>query len=237
VATFRSIKPAKTYAEIVDHIRHLITSGALKSTDKLPPERQLCVMLGTGRQSLRQALSVLEAMGVLETKHGIGTFIIKDGAGEIETIKAKEEYSYNPFELLEARKIIEPKLAALAAKRATSEDINSIVKAIQNVRKKMLSGKYPVAEDRELHLIFAKAAHNAALYMLMENVVRIMGDYTWDKVKHRSIEIEGRAEIIYAEHVAILQGIESGNARLAAKSMLTHLSNVENRFKLLTSTN
>lgn len=116
------------FAQIIDQIRNRILNGTLKPGDLLPPERQFSDMMGVNRHTVREALKVLEYMGVAEGKTGVGT-VIKNVGQEVLVDRISHAANFSPrrflFELMELRKALEPSIAALAP--ATHNSIFVIV--------------------------------------------------------------------------------------------------------------
>src|SRR5271166_4905249 len=119
-------------AKILEKIKRLISTGAVAPGGKFPPERELAKEFGVNRASLRQALKVLEIMGVLTQRVGDGTYL---SASAESTLKEPLDFlvlldDLSHHELFETRMIVEPELAARAAERATAEDISIMRNAV-----------------------------------------------------------------------------------------------------------
>ena len=225
---FRAVKQTKAYAEIVEQIRKLIEQGKLQPGERLPSERTLSAELSIGRQSLREALSVLEAMGLLEVRHGIGTFVRQDALSNLNTIAKEDNLLLNPFELLEARRVIEIEIVNMAAKRATEQDLKEMAKALETFHNSMPKQHFEL--DRTLHLAFARGAHNEILYNTMLEITDQMTKHLWTTMKGKSLKILGRTEKYYQEHESILNAIKNQNSKLAMHAMGEHLENIEYDF-------
>ncbi|WP_378951576.1 FadR/GntR family transcriptional regulator [Pelosinus sp. sgz500959] len=227
---FQAVKQTKTYAEIVEQISKLIEQGELKPGERLPSERSLSSALNIGRQSLREALSVLEAIGLLEVRHGIGTFVKQDAISHLTTIPKNNEDLINPFELLEARRVIEVELVSLAAKRATELQIQDMEKALEALKENEIEGRHAFDLDRNVHLAFARGANNQILYRTMLEITEQMSQQLWIIMKERSLEVIGRGEKYHREHETIFNAIKSRDHKMATHEMLTHLKNIERAF-------
>ncbi|NLL61967.1 MAG: FadR family transcriptional regulator, partial [Candidatus Atribacteria bacterium] len=118
----------KVYVKIVEQIILLIQEGKLKPGDRLPSEQELADQFEISRPSVREAMSALEILGITERKAGKGNFIKKGSSthffDEKEILELEQEES--PFELLEARKVLEIEIVRLASQKATLEDIEAI---------------------------------------------------------------------------------------------------------------
>ena len=227
---FQAVKQTKTYAGIVGQISKLIEQGELKPGDRLPAERALSATLNIGRQSLREALSVLEAVGLLEVRHGIGTFVRLDAKANLPAVVKGSGSMLNPYELLEARRVIEKELVSLAAKRATEQQLADMELALKALQASRAPGREAFALDREVHLAFARGAQNDILYRVMLEITEQMSEHLWLRMKEKSLEVSGRNEAYQNEHEVIFAAIKNRDSRKAAQAMLTHLRNIENAF-------
>jgi len=230
VLKFQSVKQTKTYAEIVEQISKLIEQGELEPGERLPSERTLSSALNIGRQSLREALSVLEAIGLLEVKHGIGTFVRPDAISNLMTMPKEDEGLMNPFELLEARRVIEVEIVSLAAKRATEQDLEEMETALIALKNNPDEGQHPFELDRKVHLAFARGAKNEILYRTMLEITDQMSKHLWTIMKEKSLEVLGRGEKYHKEHETIFNAIKSRDSKMATHAMLEHLKNIERAF-------
>ena len=130
---FKEIAHIRLYESVLEQIMNLIKNAELKPGDRLPPERELAEKLSISRGSLREAFRVLESRGLIKSKPGGGRFIRelkKDSLVHTENIVLGLEKS-SILELLEAREIFEVKIAEIAAKRATKEDVALIEKVLK----------------------------------------------------------------------------------------------------------
>src|SRR5438128_11807142 len=122
---FEPVRKVRRYEQVADQIRRLISDGTLKPGDLLPPERELAVRLGVGRSSVRDAVRTLEVMGILEPRQGHGT-VVRDLSTDALVVPLASVLTRKREmvrELLDVRRMIEPALAARAAKNATAEEI------------------------------------------------------------------------------------------------------------------
>src|SRR5262244_2987720 len=127
------IKSTRIYEEIVRQIKSMITEGRLKSGDQLPPERDLAEKFLVSRTSVREALRALESRGLIEIRAGEGAFI-RDIS--VETLIEPLALVILPHreavgELFEARRLLEPAISALAARRATREELTEMERILE----------------------------------------------------------------------------------------------------------
>src|SRR5262244_1121251 len=124
----------QTSEGVVMHLRGMIHRGELRPGDRLPPERDLAKVLGVSRPTLRAAIRSLAAVGVLQSKQGAGTFVVEsDGPPALDSAPLRMMASLHGFttsEMFEARRSLEMAIAALAAERATGEQLASMAEEI-----------------------------------------------------------------------------------------------------------
>jgi GntR family transcriptional repressor for pyruvate dehydrogenase complex len=233
---FEQVQNKKYYMQIVSQIRSRILDGDLKTGDKLPPERVLAQEFGTSRASIREALSALEMLGLVESKSGYGNFIKTDGNetsidGELFKGLLKE---HSPYEIFESRLELEPTLAALAAKRATTDEKNKLKDALSklaHLTKKMSQGTEKLhdnieaymEEDRKLHLLIGRTAHNSVLFTVFSGVNLMMNEIQWKTLKTKSICKPGNLISYHKLHEGIVEAICNVDSKAARKHMRKHI--------------
>jgi len=221
--------------QVAAALRQEIDSGALAVGQQLPPERELAERHGLARNTLRRVLQVLEDEGLLERHVGRGTFVraLSPAAGALAPrapgAAMGPDFSLrlrgaSPADLMEVRLVIEPQVAALAASRATAEDIQAIEQALrQSIAAKGL------AEfehwDAALHLAIFKSAKNAIMTAWCEAINQVRNEPDWYRLKKRSVTPERR--IGYdRDHTEIVAALKDRDPETARKSLFRHLSHV-----------
>ena len=173
--------------KIVEQVRDLIKEGKLKPGDKLPPEQVLAEKFGTSRPSVREALSALEILGITESRGGKGNFIKDTPRSPLYEQKVMElEEEESPFELLEARKAVEIEIAELAAKKATTKDIDAISESLNEMKGALSNIPRMMELDGEFHPSIARAAHNNLLFSMMIYLTDILKEKLWINLKEKS---------------------------------------------------
>lgn len=225
VPTYNKIETKPIFEQIVDQIKNLITSGALKAGDVLPPERNLSEIMGVNRHSLREALKVLEYMGVLKGKRGIGT-IINNVGQDVLVERIINLVGFSPrqfwFELIEVRSALEPRIAALAAERARDEDLKAMEKAVKDLEAEVKKNVLRTDADERLHIALAKATYNSTFVRLTEPINSMLVEY-----REYSVKVPGRRKEVLEEHRRIYMAVKNRNAREAEAAMAYHLDKVE----------
>lgn len=214
--------------KIVEQIRDLIKEGRLKSGDKLPPEQVLAEKFGTSRPSVREALSALEILGITESRGGKGNFIKGDLDTPLYEQKFKElEEEESPFELLEARKVLETEIVGLAAKKATKEDIDAIYESLHKMEGAMSNIPEMMEFDREFHMNIARAAHNNLLFSMMVYLNNLLKEKLWVNMKKKTWNLPGYPQKYLKEHTEIFNAIKNKDGKDARKQAHHHLAGVE----------
>src|SRR6202522_2349664 len=118
-------RPGSLPHAVMTEIQQVFIRGGHKVGDRLPSERELAKQLSVGRSSLREAVQGLQTMGLVARRHGVGTFFVAEpGSWCITPLKFQNQTPFRLLEeLIEARLLVEVRLSALAAERATAEDI------------------------------------------------------------------------------------------------------------------
>jgi GntR family transcriptional regulator, transcriptional repressor for pyruvate dehydrogenase complex len=227
LAQFTAIKHVRTYIEIVDQISGMIRTEVLPPGEKLPSERALSAELGIGRQCLREALSVLEVLGLIGVKKGRGTFVRAEALGNLATKDLDIEVVGDPFALLEARKALEPPAAIAAAKLAQPKDLSEMEDILAEMTDVLARGEHASDQDKRLHLVIARASRNPVFHKLMNEIIANMGKRLWLTLKEKSLQVCGRNERYHEEHIRLVEAIKQGNPRLAEKIMIAHLQGIE----------
>ncbi|MGH9665440.1 MAG: FadR/GntR family transcriptional regulator [Bryobacteraceae bacterium] len=196
--------------------------------DRLPAEPELCRSLGIGRSTLREALKTLTFLGVLRVRPGEGTFLAADASRMLDRIVTSGllRTGKNLSDLCETRLILETEIVALAAKRASADDLRrlrDLDRAMQNGRR--LATPEFVNLDVGFHLSLAAAAKNEVLAQLLSTIRGLLQD--WVLKSQRLAEARGLAN---SGHPKILEAIAARRTGEARRAMADHL---ESSFRLL----
>lgn len=129
----------KLYEELIERLRAYVREAGLVPGDRLPSERELAVRLGVSRNSLTQAIVVLEVQGFVRAKHGGGLYLMRDNL-KVEPIEALLARRQRLPDILDAREALETKLAELAAQRRSAEDMVALDRALELMEAEMAAG-------------------------------------------------------------------------------------------------
>ena len=224
----KPIERTRVSQSAVDQIVELIRLRQLEPGDKLPGERQLVEQLGVGRTSVREALRALEAMGLIEVRPGIGTFV-KHPVSELMATSLPHPLLLDRNtlkKLFELREIIETSAAATAAVKATTNDLVLIRKAVEQMEAYYTAQNLEsmVAADIELHRAILVATGNDILVSLIDNI----SDLLWE-MRRASLSISEGVKQSIAGHRAILKALEQRQPEAARQAMQAHLKTVASK--------
>lgn len=227
---FRPVEKRETVSHsVLGQIIALLRSGELKPGDRLPTERELAARLGIGRPSLREALSALNLVGILEQRQGRGTFLVTS----LDRLPL-EPYLYQLLlnegtfdELIEVRQLLEPGIAAIAAKRATDDAREEIRRLLELYEQEVEHGTEIDAEalaGAEFHQALARATGNQTLARLVESLRDLLsatGHVLGEHERGGSLEA----------HRALVKAVMERNAAEAERVMRKHLKDVASRLR------
>ncbi|MGN1401019.1 MAG: FadR/GntR family transcriptional regulator [Bacillus sp. (in: firmicutes)] len=225
---YKKIKPKKLYEEVADHLKKMIEQGNLKPGEKLESVPKLADHFQVGRSVIREALSALRAMGLLEMKQGEGTYIKMYSADHIDLsshpiLMEKSDIVH----LIEVRKVIESGAVVYAAKNRTDEDIKRLEAVVKEMRAALDEENGEEKSDTAFHIALIEATHNPMFISLMKQISGTM------KIRMKEIRdiwlFRGgiTKEDLYRDHVRILKAIIDRDEQRAQKLMWNHLTIVE----------
>lgn len=222
---FPRIAGESVHDKIIDYFQEQILKGVLKPGQKLPAEETLAEQLGVGRGTVREALRVLVHLGFIERRNK--TTIIMPTAerdGRPSDFIDRIHRHYNTMQVIEVRKIIEPKAAELAAARAATEEIQEIERLMNAMREHMDNLDDFIRYDNEYHLAVFRASGNQILFELIRYIQEVMME-AQALVLKKSHGILPRS-LSFHEHV--YEAIRDGKEAEAARIMQEHLVDIEN---------
>ncbi|QCP11770.1 FadR family transcriptional regulator [Pseudoduganella umbonata] len=213
----------RLYRVVADRIAQLIRDEGIAPGARLPSERDLATKLSVSRASLREALIALELGGVIEVRGGSGVYVC-----EAEQEASLPEAGPGPFEVLSARRLIEAEVAAIAARVATDNAIDAILKAVEEMEAHHANKTTNEQADRNFHLAIARATGNGALVGTMDYLWNQRGRL-WHKLKEHFQTEELRQETL-KDHRRIFEAIAAHDAAAARRAMRAHLERVTRTF-------
>jgi GntR family transcriptional repressor for pyruvate dehydrogenase complex len=209
---------ARITATLISELKKRIASGAIAPGDKFPPERELAKTFKVNRASMRQALKVLESMGVLNQKVGDGTYLSNSAESllrePLEFLMILDDLSQQ--DLADTRLIVEPELAAKACERAVSEDLAAMRTAIVAMEKSK-TARERVAADLEFHDAVFRASGNRICSLLFRNIRRLLFQGPRQSAKPPVVE---RSLIFHRRIYAAIKARDSQEAREAMRQCI-----------------
>jgi GntR family transcriptional repressor for pyruvate dehydrogenase complex len=217
------IKKTRVAEEVADRIRTLLLDGSFPADAPLPSERHLAEQFGVSRGSIRDALRTLETIGLLETRHGQGTYPRELSVDRLVAPLASV-MSYRPDlqdELLDVRRMFEPAVARAAALRANDEDLSDLQRVLDTQRQKLKTGQSAITEDTAFHAILARATRNRVVMSIMAT----LNDLLVESRTH-SLQQKGRPARSMDGHEAVVAALRRKDADGAEHAMLDHITQI-----------
>lgn len=222
----KRIAAPRLYQRVAETLAGLIDGGEFSAGDRLPAERDLARRLGVSRASLREGLSALELEGYVEIRVGSGVYVrarrrrVRPAAFQFRTAEV------SPFDMLRARRLIEPETAALAARHATGAQIAAIEAAYERLALDMRASKTRSEGDRLFHVRIAEAAGNTALAEIVRHLWAAWQQPLNARLEALFVTMRRRRDNI-GEHRRILDAIRAQDPVAARTAMRRHLVNAE----------
>jgi GntR family transcriptional repressor for pyruvate dehydrogenase complex len=218
------VKSTRIYAEIVRQIKGLVSDGRLKSGDRLPPERDLAERFRVSRTSVREALRALETTGLIEIRAGEGAFVREVSVESLIEPLALVILTHREAiaELYEARRLLEPPIAALAARRASPDEVAEMSRILDEQGREVAAGRTGLTQDAAFHTAIVHSTHNRAITRLVAALMDLL-----TQSREESLQTPGRPERSHQDHRQILAAIQSRDEDRARQAMLAHLVAVE----------
>ncbi|MCC2251343.1 FadR family transcriptional regulator [Virgibacillus sp. AGTR] len=225
---YKRIKTKKIYEQVADSLIDMIKSGQLKPGDKLDSVEQLAKNFDVGRSAIREALSGLRSMGLVEMHQGEGTYV-KTFDPKRFTLPVSTAFlmkQNDVKELYQVRKILEVGTAGFAASSYQEADLIQMQKVLDVMRNAKGNDVLAESADTDFHIAIAQATHMDLLINLMGSVSELMSE-TIREARRLLLYSEDRADALLAEHERIYQAIKNRQPDRARDYMYDHLEKVE----------
>ena len=217
-----AIKVQRLYLQVAQQLRGLIDSGSIELGQRLPAERELAEKFGVSRPTIREAMIALEIAGVVEVRSGSGVYVRDQGEGLLTLAPSEDP---GPFEILEARKLIEGEVCALAAGRITDQQLEQLAELLQAMEHENQSDQVTEKADEKFHCTIAEAAGNSALATTISWLWELRNESEISTRFYARVREEGVRPII-ADHRAILAALQLRDPAAARQAMADHLQRV-----------
>lgn len=206
-------------SQIEDELMKYIWEQPVEIGEKIPNEFELAEMFGVGRSTIREAVKGLVSKGVLEVRRGSGTYVISTNSVENDPLglsKQKDKFKL-ALDLFEVRLMLEPEIAANAAKNATEEELVQLKQLCDETEETYLSGKNHIPKDIDFHTCIAGCSKNEVVEILMPIINSAV--MTFANLTHRTLMKE-----TIETHRAITDAILARDSIGAKCAMITHLT-------------
>lgn len=213
-------------------LRNMIAQKQYAIGERLPPEREIAEMLNVTRTVVREALIMLEIEGLIDVRRGAGIFVISTPATPSQTSASTAQCNdAGPFELLQARQLLESNIAEFAALQATREDIVKMRQALLLEEQELASDAPDETEsgDMQFHLAIAEATHNSMLVELFKQSWQWRENNPMWSQLHRHLDNTRYRKEWLSDHKQILAALIKKDAKAAKLAMWQHLENVKLR--------
>ena len=219
------IKKTRVAEEVANRIRTLILDDTFPQGQPLPSERVLTEQFGVSRGSIRDALRMLETIGLIETQHGRGTFPRELTVDRLVAPLASMMTFQHDLqdELLDVRRMFEPAVARVAAARATDEDFADLQRILDAQQRKLKKGQSAIVEDTAFHAALARSTRNRVVVSLMATLNDLL-------VESRKLTLKqkGRPAKSIEGHEAVVAAMRRRDAEAAAQAMYKHIDQIAN---------
>lgn len=209
---FRKVTLSTATEDIIQQIIAAIDDGSLAEDARIPSERELAEQFQVSRATIRESLRHLIALGYVETRRGLGTYVHPART-------SLPESEMNPEMLMEARLAIEPYMVRLCALRATSAETEQLAAILDRAEADKANFEL---FDNEFHYAIAMAGKNSILIKTAEGIYRTRSGNLWGTLKARSLT-EDRIDMYQQQHRNILKAISERHPELAESELRHHL--------------
>lgn len=227
--TVEPIKKESVVEQAIGKIYELIKTQNLKENDKLPPERQLSEMLGISRNSLREAIRVLDILGIIRVEQGSGMVIDATKISDVVTRHLSFALLINRdklVELFEARLVVETECAGFAAARATPSEVAALKAAYEKLVEYRTDRAKGIQYELSIHALIAKAAHNAVLEKILSSLRQVLKES-----RETTVPSSGVTTATVDSQAKIIDAIGRHDQAAARSLMHEHISAVAERVR------
>ena len=227
----QSIDTRRVYQQIADQLLQLIEAGEFPVDSRLPSERDLAEIFKVSRPSVREALIALEVIGVVQIKMGSGVYVCKPEEGkqkgrEKTNVAVKD---FAPFELIQARLLIESEIASQAAVCRNEDDVARLEALLQQMIDRSSDNQNPLDPDREFHATLARATGNQVLASIVEQMFDARMGVLFSRLSNY-FDTQTTWEQAIKEHRAIVRAIKARDPEKARQAMRHHMERAYKRF-------
>lgn len=217
----QAIKVQRLYLQVAEQLRALIDAGTFAVGERLPSERDLAQRFQVSRPTIREAMIALEIVGLVEVRSGSGVYVKAQGG----PASLPEIADPGPFEILEARKLIEGETCALAAERISEAQLQQLSSLVEAMAEENRQETITEKADAQFHCLIAEAAGNSALVAAITWLWQLRNESEISTHFHRRLREEGDRPIV-ADHQKILDALRARDPAASRQAMVSHLQRV-----------
>ena len=225
MARMTSNEPKRPYQKIGRELRQILVNESYTIGDRLPAERDLAERLNVTRTVVREALIMLELENLVEVRKGSGIFVIDLPSRSTDSKSTNDDVG--PFEMLQARQLLESNIAEFAATQATPNDILQMRKAIELEVSELYRKEGSQTGDKNFHLCIARATQNSVLVDMLNDSWRRRESSPMWKQLHSRVHDNIYQEKWLQDHSNILAALQRKDPIAAKRAMWQHLENVK----------
>ncbi len=227
---FRTLRPQRLYEQIAEQIEDYIRAHSLAPGDRLPAERELAERFGVSRPSVREAMIALETAGLIEVRTGDGTFVRRVVLRGMPLLSwSQSDPGPGALEQFQARKIVEPELAALAATRITPGETAVLREAVEEGARRFAQGGTADEADHTFHVRLAEYSGNLVLAGVVRHLWDLRNHEMWRVLRARVVQPEHRV-LVVEDRRQIIAACERRDAEDARACMRRLLERAEQRY-------
>lgn len=222
-------EPKRLYQKVGAQLKTLLASGQYAVGSRLPPERDIAELLGVSRVVIREALVMLEVEDILEVRRGSGVYVLRLPSQDSSRQSDYQPFGddIGPFEMLQARQLLESQVAAFAATQVNKSDIAEMRQALAHERQSLEAGLTDYDGDETFHLLIARATQNALLEEMVYTLwLRRQSSPMWQKLHTHIVGQDYRLKWL-EDHHGILMALQQRDPKKARQAMWQHLENVK----------
>lgn len=217
-----AIQTKRLFQQVFEQLAELIAKGEFPLGQRLPAERDLARQLGVSRATVREAMIALELSGLVEVRVGAGIFVVAERAPQPMRSRG-DALGLGPFELMEARRLVECEIASLAAQLIQDRDIEALEASLALMAREHDEGFVSEDGDRNFHIAVARATRNNALIRMVELLWELRETSPmWARLHKRVRAVQVRAASL-DEHLQIIEALRRRAPDLARRAMDAHL--------------
>lgn len=221
---FKPIKSVKISDRVYEQLRDMIYRGELRSGEKLMSERDMAQAFNVGRPTVREAIQKLTEQGLIESRRGVGTFVLGEDTRKNKKplLQLLNGQDFTVVDLLEVRLVLESNSAALAARRATEQDVRIIEQSLNRLLDTRYGPERDLDDELSFHMNIAYATKNIVQVHLMKSFYDVLY-YGMNLAFPTLIKDEKLDELTFDQHATIFKAIENRDPELAAQTMENHI--------------